>query len=91
MFPAYRLPFAAVVTELRKRISKCLTRADDEQTHENPLADFFVNVRLDDTAKAKAKDEKDDGDDYRRPNHKTFTKCSDIHNNLCHIKTPKEP
>ena len=68
-----------MIEELTKRVTKGFNTNNDDESHDDPLADFLPYVGLDDLTEAKAADEHDGGDGDCRPNHETFAKSFDVH------------
>ena len=79
---AIRIKPGTVIEELREGVGKHLEDADDNERHNNPLGNFKEQGLLNNLAEAKAANEHNHGDSYRRPKHKFSAKCLDIHNHI---------
>ena len=58
---------------------KTFKDSDDDDAHHNPFRDLGKQVAFDDSTEAESDDGDDNGDNYRRPNRKSFDKFSLFH------------
>ena len=65
-----------MIEKRRQHRSKHLEDSNDENAHEDPLADVLGQGGLYDLAEAESEGGDDKGDDNRRPNHITFAELT---------------
>ena len=70
-----------MIKERRQHIRKHLENADDENAHDDPLADLLGQGGFDDLAETEAEDCNDKGDDDCRPDYEAFTEGAFVNHN----------